>query len=255
MDHETKIQKALGDLRAAFAEPFRHLEHDVAAESQRGSEAIEKRKELARSIDLMVRIFSIYDDIKHYPHWSQRNPDDVCPSISNVKVFEKSKSLYGNEESVDFEFRETPWSFSFRGNHMILPDGDGGYYGHLSLLDSAKNLVFEGCYHKDEISFSYEPLDIEAFVPGEWTVQFLELSEEIAAISRESDLKRERSELKEQRERFGLVQDDNYSETITRQVSQYAAPNPSKAKEKSQGLVASISIRYFSWIKNKLSAR
>lgn len=262
MDRETKTQKALRDLRAAFAESLHPLEWDVAADTERVTEEIEKRKEFARSIDLSARIFSIYDNIKYYPHWSQYSPDDVCPSISNVAVFENSeKSLYGNEESVDFEFKGKRWSFAFRGNRVILPDGaDGGYYGHLSLLDSAKNLVFEGSYQRGEYSFSYEPLDIEAFVPREWTVEFLELSEEIAAIRRESDLKRERSELEKQRERFGLVKDDNYIETITRQVSQYTVQPPpesnlSKAKDKRQGLVANISVRYFSWIKNKLSAR
>jgi hypothetical protein len=259
MDRETKIQRALRDLRTAFAESLHGLECNVAAETGRVSKEIEKRKEFARSIVLSARIFSTYGDIKYYPEWSQNSQANyVCPSISDVAVFEESgKSRYGHEESVDFEFRGNRWSFAFRGNHVILPDGaDGGYYGRLSLLDSAKNLVFEGRYQRGEYSYTYEPLDIEAFVPGEWTVEFLELSEEIAAIRRESELKRERSELEEQKQRFGLIRDDNYIETITRQVSQYVAqPNPSKAKEKGQGLVATFSVRYFSWIKNKLSAR
>ena len=164
----------------------------MATDAAHVSEEIEKRKELARSIDLSARIFSIYDNIKYYPHWSQHSSDYVCSSISNVTVFEESeKSLYGQEESLDFEFKGKGWSFAFKGNRVILPDGaDGGYYGRVSLLDSAKHfLLFEGRYERGEYSSSYNPLDIEALVPGDWVVEFLELSEEITATHRAADLK------------------------------------------------------------------
>lgn len=262
MDRETKIQRALSDLRAAFAESLRRLERDVATDAAHASEEIEKRKELARSIDLSARIFSIYDNIKYYPHWSQHRSDYVCSSISNVTLFEKSeKSLYRHEESLDFEFRGKGWSFAFQGSRVILPDGaDGGYYGRLRLLDSAKNLLFGGRYERGEYSSSYNPLDIEAFVPGEWAVEFVELSEEIAATRRRVDLKRERAELQEQRQRFGLDKDDSDMEQLTRNVSQYSAQsqpdvNPSNATEKRQRLIATLSARYSSWIKNRRTTK
>ncbi len=276
MDRDTKIQHALSDLRSAFAESLRHLERDVATDAERVSEKIEKRKEFARSIDLSARIFSIYDNIKYYPSWSQHCPDNVCPSISNVRFEKPEKSLYGNDkESLDFEFKGKRWSFAFENHRVILPDGaDGGYSGRLSLVDSAKNLLFEGCYEQDEYSASYkphhrkeafvpdevvhQPLDIEAFVPGDWTVELLELSEEIAATRRESDLKHQRAEHLEQRQRFGLVTDDSDLDTLAEQVRQYATHslaevNPSNEKEKRQGLIATLSARYSSWTKNKRS--
>ena len=84
MDRETRIQRALSDLRAGFEESLRSLERDVATDAAHLSEEVEKRKGLARSIDLSGRILSIYDNIKYYPHWSQHCPDYVCSSISAV---------------------------------------------------------------------------------------------------------------------------------------------------------------------------
>jgi hypothetical protein len=258
MDRETRIQRALRDLRAGFEESLRSLERDAATDATHISEKIEKRKELARSIDLSGRILSIYENVKYYPSWSQHCPDYVCSSISNVAPFEQSeKSLYGEKVSLDFEFKGKGWSFAFRGNRVILPDGaDGGYYGGVSLLDCAKNLLFEGRYERGEYSSSYKPLDIDAFVPGEWVVEFLELSEEIAATRREADLKHKRAELQEQRQRFGLDKNDSDVEKLSRHVKQYTEESQpevstSNAIERRQGLIASLSAKYSLWSKNR----
>ena len=111
--------------------------------------------------------------------------------------------------TVQFEFKQRRFEIEYEKHWFVGPDEDasGPYFGHVTLRFPDSVEVFTGRFSEGEYGGSIEFHDVEAFRPGTWLDEFLELAERIDALGRERTLRYELGEVQRQRERFGVDAD------------------------------------------------
>ncbi len=163
---------------------------------------VERRKELAKSLRVGERLLLVVGDVKYYPSWSKGDAVAVCDLVSNVVVAEQSIHDY----TVEFQLKERKYAIEYEKHWFVGPDGDasGPYFGHITLRSGEGLELFTGRFSEGEYGGRVEFYDVDAFRPGAWLDEVLELAERIDALGQERRLRYELGEVEGQRERFGL---------------------------------------------------
>jgi hypothetical protein len=208
---DDKVAKLLGQLRDAVAERIAGLNRPLIAEEQAITAQVERCKQFACQLQLPSRLFAIYREVVNYHFWAREHPENVCSLITEVTV-RKNRAVgwYRVEEQVQFSLKSHRYSFLFeekRGSSM--PGDDDTLYASLTLAGSNNNDVLfqERMRSLGGLGWNVHKLDvssINSFVPGEWVVDFIELSEAIAGLTLERDHRNRKSEIERQRQDFGL---------------------------------------------------
>lgn len=196
------LGSALQQLRDALTAQLRDLERELQLSRERIQPSVERRKELAKSLRLGERLLLVVRDITYYASQSERDPAAVCGLVSNVVVTEKSIHDY----TVQFEFKQRRYAVEYTEyTGYEWEDGTFRRSGHVTLRSLDGVEVFTGRFSEYGGPVKFD--DIEAFLPGAWLEEFLELAERIDALGRERTLQYELGQVQRQRERFGVDAD------------------------------------------------
>lgn len=203
----------LVSLRRALDERLKRLEEDLKRMSGDVHAQVEKRKSLARSLDLSRRLIDMYEQVLDSPHWDKvSSPVLVKPEASTGGMDEGVAFAVpaGEERLLRFEQNRNLYSLHIRRVAADQP-GNGENkpaYSVLSFCGGEDKIFFAVDVIEEPTSEgpSYRPLDIRAFLPGNWIKDFLELSEQVAALKKELELRKkyEPAELNKLKKHFGL---------------------------------------------------
>src|SRR6185436_19915824 len=207
----------LVSLRRALDERLKRLEEDLKRVSGDVHAQVEKRKSLARSLDLSRRLLDMYEQVLDSPHWdSATTPKPADPQVQSGGIKEPglqpAPAPAGEERLLRFDHNRSLYSLHIRRDQANdSGNGEG--------KPAATALVLSFCSGEDKTLFAvdvieeqtsdgptYRSTDIKAFLPGNWIKDFLELSEQVAALKKELEIRKkyEPAELNKLKKHFGL---------------------------------------------------
>jgi hypothetical protein len=199
-------------LRNALDRRLKQLEWDLKRIAGDIPAQVEKRKSLAQSLELSKRLLEMYEPVQHSPSWIKAGTTLIVDPISNV-VSKKE----GQVEILEFEHNRRTYSLRLRRNSLPEPRDEAELGTAAAVPDDQPLLSFCDARGVPLFAVSLEEvqeargrvfrlLDIKAFIPGEWIKDFLELSEEIAVLQKEIELRKkyDPAELEKLKKHFGL---------------------------------------------------
>src|SRR5262245_40277141 len=201
MRDDDQIARLLVQLRNAVAERTTKLNQPLEAEERAVATRVEQRKQLAQQLQLPKRLLTIYNEVQFYPHWTRNNPVDVSPLVVDVDVIQKEKGRSDKITTVKFSLKGPRYSFLLNESYSYETEG---YYASLTLSGVNSEALFQLRMSKHVSDWKYETGETVGFVPGEWVLDFLELSESIATIDMERNRRHRLSEIERQKRDFGL---------------------------------------------------
>ena len=209
MSPESKYNDLIS-LRNALDSRLKQLEWDLKRMAGDIPAQVLKRKALAQSLELSKRLFEMYEPVQHSPGWIKTGANLVDP-IANV-VSKKE----GQEDILEFEHNRRTYSLRLK-RHAPLEPSEEIELGSVDAAEAHAMLSFCDARGVPLFAISLEevqeargrvfrPLDIDVFIPGDWIKDFLELSEEIAALQKEMELRKkyDPAELEKLKQHFGL---------------------------------------------------
>lgn len=202
MRDDDRIVKLLGQLRDAVAKRITDLNRSLEAEEQAVAARVEERKQLAGQLQLPGRLRTIYNEVKYYPHRAQSRPMDVCPLITDVEVREESI----HKATIRFSLKNRYYSFLFDEKELSV-EGYEGYSASLTLGGANGEALFQWLWLSSmsrSLMEEYGMGETRGFVPGDWVLDFMELSEAIATIAIERNRRDRLSQIENQKKDFGL---------------------------------------------------
>jgi hypothetical protein len=193
----------LVSLRRALDERLKALEMDLRRIAGDIPAQVERRKTLAHSLELSRRLLEMYEPVQHSPSWIKAGAGLVCGPVSNPVSRRE-----GEEDILEFDHDHNTYSLRFKRVSSDGSDPGGSSVVLLSFCDVGGRTLFavSVVQEPDSHGCHYRHLDIEVFIPGHWIKDFLELSEEIAALKREMDIRKkyDPAELERLKKHFGL---------------------------------------------------
>lgn len=202
MSSELKFHD-LVSLRRALDERLRALEQDLRRVAGDIPAQVEKRKALAQSLELSRRLLEMYEPVQHSPSWIKAGGGLVCDPVSNPV-----SKREGEEDILEFDHDHNTYSLRFKRISSGQANPNRPVVALLSFCDVGGRTLFavSMAQERDSHGLHYRPLDIEVFIPGNWVKDFLELSEEIAALKREMEIRKkyDPAELERLKKHFGL---------------------------------------------------
>jgi hypothetical protein len=220
MATEHKFQD-LVSLRRSLDERLKRLEDDLRRMSGDVHAQVEKRKSLARTLELGRRLLDMYEQVRDSPHWEAvAGPLSGDPAEAGSKeevdltaaFFVKTGLLaIGEEHLLRFEQNHNQYSLRVtRGVPVVERDEAPHVPTLLSFCSGAGSILFAIDVVEEPTSpgggITYRTTDIKAFVPSNWIKDFLELSEQVAALKKELELRKKYDpvELDKLKKHFGL---------------------------------------------------
>ena len=209
MSPESKYNDLIS-LRNALDSRLKQLEWDLKRMAGDIPAQVLKRKALAQSLELSKRLFEMYEPVQHSPGWIKTGAN-LGDSIANV-VSKKE----GQEDILEFEHNRRTYSLRLKRHAPLEPSQEidlgsadaAEAQAMLSFCDARGVPLF--AISLEEVQETrgrvFRPLDIDVFIPGDWIKDFLELSEEIAALQKEMELRKkyDPAELEKLKQHFGL---------------------------------------------------
>jgi hypothetical protein len=173
---------------------------------------IEKRKNAAKELGLPEVVEFLFEELCSYPAWQKTAKEDCFPAIINAREI-KVDGVPG----VAFVFNGNEYGLGQHDWHVTMPDGDECYSRDYFIYNANENVVFQttGFFGYDEFGSSYRFRDVEAFTPGNWTKDILELYRELRSFTEQQEAnwenEEEANETQELRKKFGLQRSDHDS--------------------------------------------
>jgi len=181
------IEEAIQNLRATLNEQLARLEEELKSSSGDVHTKVGERKSLARSLALDQKLTDIWEEVKYYPTWYNR---DDWLKHRQCEIDDPQGDTREKEIDVSFLLNGHRYKFTYRD--------DGGtagfdYFHHtqLSLRDATDRVLIEinisiDC---DETGSVLKPFDVSAFVVGDWIQDFLACYERLQANKKERNIR------------------------------------------------------------------
>jgi hypothetical protein len=133
---------------------------------------VQKRKDEAKSLGLPAIIEFAFESIKHYPSWKEKFPQYCLAEIEHPR-----KASIDQEESIVFLFDGHEYSLGKDERHTTFPDGDGYTTRDYYLYNGDRKLIFRisGSVENDGYVSTFKYHDVTAYIPGDWTDNFVKL--------------------------------------------------------------------------------
>ena len=160
--------------------------------------AVEQRTEQALSLRLGERLLRVFEYARYRQGWIERDPAWNTGLILNETVSEPPTPGLDGSRTVEFDASGKRYCIEVE-THLSYDVN----YGHLTLREAVGNELFTARFHGRNSS-SCQVYSVEAFRPGPWVAEFLEISERLSALHRERELHAERQKVRRQIEQFGL---------------------------------------------------
>lgn len=186
MTKSKKLERAIRELRKVLRSSLKKIEKDVARAKADVNEATGKRKTLAEALSLTHRLYEIFDDARNYPTWTRHGGELVCELVSDVEVSEADQ----DHCNVGVTLQGQRYSFSWKStNHQELdPEDSPAEGGKLTLADVDGRVLYAASLARYWGDSDYDTVDIRAFMPGQWVISFVELSEHVRVLHAKASL-------------------------------------------------------------------
>lgn len=219
MATEHKFQD-LVSLRRSLDERLKRLEDDLRRVTGDVHAQVEKRKSLARTLELGRRLLDMYGQVRDSPHWETVTPPSgeqreaggtEGPGRAAPFFIQTGLLTIGEEYLLRFEQNHNQYSLRITRGVPVAEEDDGPPAPtFLSFCSGAGNILFAIDVVEESPPLggdvTYRTTDIKAFVPSNWIKDFLELSEQVAALKKELELRKKYDpvELDKLKKHFGL---------------------------------------------------
>jgi len=205
----------LVSLRRALDDRLRRLEQDLKRSTGDVHAQVEKRKALARSLELSRRLVEMYEQVRPSPNWEAINPmaaGPEPPGEAEKRTAQAAQAEIGTvtEERLRFEQNGRHYAMHLIRHAVRHEPGAKGlveptqlaFCGGTGAVLFAVDVMEESAPHGP----AYRPADVTAFLPGNWVKDFLELSEQVSALKKELELRRkyDPAEVRKLKQQFGL---------------------------------------------------
>ncbi len=195
LEFNEKMERYIEEMKTESFKPDKSVE-----------EIVESRKELARKTNMIENMDSVFHEVRRY----------MCSSAAEIPkniFFEAGQLDKGdNVEKYSFKLKEKYYHFVEESSSSTAMEGEGFIKTKtISLFDDEDKLIFE---YEINTEYYYDGSipslgkDIKAFIPSDWTVDFLETYAKMKIASELSSKKleeeRAREKEKETKQRFGI---------------------------------------------------
>ena len=177
---------------------------------------VEQRKALARSLELSRRLLEMYEQVRNSPNWEK-----IVPAATGG---EPAGDAPGDGQPVPHVARSEGYEEAF----LRFDQNKHGYTLHLSQGSGGNGDMTKGLPAPTLLSFCndagttllaidlieepapygpiYKSTDVQAFVPGHWIKDFLELSEQVSALKKEFEIRKkyDPAEIDKLKRQFGI---------------------------------------------------
>ena len=172
---------------------------------------IEKRKNAAKELGLPEVVKFLFEELCYYPDWQKTAKEDCFQAIINPREIKMDKV-----RGVAFVFDGTEYGVGRHDRENILPDGEVSKSRDYFIYNEKREVLLETTgfvEYIEQAGFSefgpfYRFHDIEAFIPGAWTKDILELHRQLKSYTeqRETEWEKEEetNETEELRKKFAL---------------------------------------------------
>ena len=194
MNDDTKrsvqlIEEAIQNLRATLNEQLARLEEGLKSSSGNVHAKVSERKSLARSLALDRKLTEIWEEVKYYPSW--RNRDDWLKH-RQCEIEDPQGEKREKELDVSFLLNGHRYMFTYRDDGGTTDfDGENFHHTKLLLRDATKKVLIEIniSVDYDEVGSALNPFDVSAFIAGGWIQDFLECYERLQANKKERNIR------------------------------------------------------------------
>lgn len=213
----------LVSLRRSLDDRLKRLEDDLKRISGDVHAQVDKRKHLARTLELGRRLLDMYEQVRDSPHWERVAPPPFGDAAGEERAGEAAGSrmpppffqtgllAIGEEQLLRFEQNHNQYSLRIT-RALPTPEEEREALpaqSFLSFCGGAGNILFAIDLIEESAPFGvtiHRTTDIKAFVPSNWIKDFLELSEQVAALKKELELRKKYDpvELDKLKKHFGL---------------------------------------------------
>ncbi len=177
---------------------------------------VEQRKALARSLELSRRLLDMYEQVRNSPNWEKAVP---AATDGEPAGDAPADGLPASQAAQPEAFEETFLRFdqNQHGYTLRLSQGSGGNggmtKGHpaptlLSFCNDAGTTLLAIDLIEEPAPYgpTYKSTDVQAFVPGHWIKDFLELSEQVSALKKEFEIRKkyDPAEVNKLKRQFGI---------------------------------------------------
>lgn len=168
-------------------------------ETERIEAEVAERKQRAQELGVDGLITGLYyNNIRYYPSWIKRGA--VCSLVRDAVDLKDKRVKLSLKNGRDY-------IFSFKEHGFTMPDGEWVNSGTLELFHNNKKVLsLDMSLENNRTDSQWYPLDIEAFVEGDWVKDFKELEKRIET-ERQEERRREQEDperLKKLKEDFGI---------------------------------------------------
>ncbi len=158
---------------------------------------VKQRKALAKRLSLPERLLRIYDEVKFVPEQRKQVLEQWGCVVSSQQVSGADLATV-----VRFDLKQTPYALCFREP----PVSYEAVYAYLDLSTAAGELIFSCHLRFDVVDSGHEwvPLDVDAFIPGDWVRDFLTLSTLVEVDVKGQGVKTKPQQIEDLKKKFGL---------------------------------------------------
>ena len=197
------------------------LEQKFSEKWQNDIDDIKNRKKMAENLELPNKLFDLFDKLKGYELINKNDSKYICESLEFIKIerdieeeTDGKKTKYDNV--ISFLFRNRKYTFKDEKYSFPMYDEDG-YAWQIILFNDNKTKIFSQTYFfiypypekfDDDGEWSPSPNGVDAFIPGDWITDLLELYEMLGALLKEREIKEKYKykirNIEKQKKDFGL---------------------------------------------------
>lgn len=200
------IEEAIQNLRAVLDEQLSQLEASFKAGSNDIHEKVAERKRFAENLELDRKLASIWEEVRPYPMWRDR---DDWSELRMAEIEDPQKEEREKEQDVSFLLNGHRYTFTYHDDGGTMGfSGEPYHHTRLSLRDSTNKVFIEIklSVEYDEVGSWRKPIDVRAFIPGDWIQDFLECYERLQVNRKERDIRQryDFEKVTELKNRFGI---------------------------------------------------
>ena len=211
MNNDTKrsvqlIEAAIQNLQATLSEHLAQLEESLKYSSGDVHTKVAERKSFARNLALDQKLTEIWEEVKYYPSW--RNRDDWL-KYRQCEVDDPQEDKREKELEVSFLLNGHRYKFTYCDDGGTTGfDGDYFHHTRLSLRNATNNILIEIniSIEHDDVGSTLKPFDVSAFIAGSWIQDFLACYERLQANKKARDIKQkyDSEKVTELKNKFGI---------------------------------------------------
>lgn len=174
---------------------------------------IEKRKNAAKQLRLPDVAEFLFEELRYYPDWQKTAKENCFQAISSPREIEIDKV-----RGVAFVFDGKEYGVGRHDRQVSFPDDECELRDYF-IYNEKGEILFESTGFVERVERAefakfnalgpfYRFHDIEAFIPGAWTKDILELHRQLKLYTEQQDAdlekEEETNETEELRKKFGL---------------------------------------------------